>query len=127
MLESTLLVVLTLIAQSPLDSLPAAGDRAVAVTGLVEEEIVIAVDAAGVPWVSADTLDGLYQGEGFMHGQDRFFQMDLMLLRGGEMAAAGPPMLSAPNVCTSFDAWRSVPSTPCPMPIVATSRSTPTA
>ena len=96
MLESTLLVVLTLIAQSPLDSLPAAGDRAVAVTGLVEEEIVIAVDAAGVPWVSADTLDGLYQGEGFMHGQDRFFQMDLMrCYAAGEMAALlGPPMLS---------------------------------
>ena len=43
----------------PAGLLPAAGDRAVAVTGLVEEEIVIAVDAAGVPWVSADTLDGL--------------------------------------------------------------------
>ena len=42
MLESTLLVVLTLIAQSPLDSLPAAGDRAVAVTGLVEEEKSVA-------------------------------------------------------------------------------------
>ncbi len=96
MIDFTLLVVLATLGQTPQDSLPPAGDRTHAVTGLVEDEIVITLDAAGVPWVAAETLDGLYQGQGFMHGQHRFFQMDLMrCYAAGEMAALlGPPMVS---------------------------------
>ncbi len=96
MIDFTLLFVLATLAQSPQDSLPPDGDRTHAITGLVEEEIVITMDAAGVPWIAAETLDGLYQGEGFMHGQHRFFQMDLMrCYAAGEMAALlGPPMVS---------------------------------
>lgn len=96
MIESVLSVVMLVLGQTPQASLPPEGDRTVAVPGLVEQEVVLSIDAEGVPWVTADTLDGLYQGEGFLHGQHRFFQMDMMRrYAAGEIAALlGSRMLS---------------------------------
>ena len=74
--------------QSPSQSVPPSGDRTIAVSGLVEAEVTLRIDAEGVPWVVAGTMNGLCQGEGFLHGQHRFFQMDMMRrYAGGELAA----------------------------------------
>src|SRR4051812_16729045 len=41
-------------------------------------EVLIERDANGVPTVHAANADDLYRALGFLHAQDRFFQMDLM-------------------------------------------------
>ncbi len=76
-------------------SLPAlSGERHLA--GL-DAPILIERDAAGVPTIRARTRADLARGLGFVHGQDRFFQMDLM-----RRAAAGElaQLLGAPLIAT---------------------------
>jgi penicillin G amidase len=52
-------------------------------------------DAAGVPTVTALSRDDLARGLGYVHGQDRFFQMDLLRrAAAGELSALlGPSLL----------------------------------
>jgi len=54
-------------------------------------------DALGVPTISAENRSDLARGLGFAHGQDRFFQMDLLRrAAAGELSALlGPSLLSA--------------------------------
>ena len=50
-------------------------------------EVTIFRDANGVVTVSASNRADLAQGTGFAHGQDRFFQMDLLRRKGaGELS-----------------------------------------
>ncbi len=58
-------------------------------------ELTINRDSLGVPTIRAATLRDAVFGQGFVHGQDRFFQMDLLRrLVSGEMAAlVGEPAL----------------------------------
>jgi penicillin amidase len=53
-------------------------------------------DAQGVPTISAGNRADLARGLGFVHGQDRFFQMDLLRrAAAGELSALlGPSLLS---------------------------------
>ena len=53
-------------------------------------------DALGVPTISAENRSDLARGLGFVHGQDRFFQMDLLRrAAAGELSALlGPALLS---------------------------------
>ena len=48
----------------------------VAVAGL-SAPVTVRRDARGVPQVYADTADDLFRAQGFVHAQDRFFEMDL--------------------------------------------------
>ena len=62
-------------------------DGEVPVTGLVAAAS-IERDAAGIPTITARSRADLAYATGFAHGQDRFFQMDLIRRRGaGELSA----------------------------------------
>ena len=63
---------------------PVSGDLSVS---LLSAEVTIERDAAGVPTITASDRSDLAFGTGFVHGQDRFFQMDLTRRRAaGELA-----------------------------------------
>ena len=54
--------------------------------------VIITRDEAGVPTISAPDRTALAMALGFIHGQERFFQMDLLRRRGaGEIAALVGP------------------------------------
>jgi len=74
-------------------SLPAIDGR-VAMPEL-HARVTIERDAAGVPTLTATDRDDLARALGFVHGQDRFFQMDLMRrAAAGELSALlGPALL----------------------------------
>ncbi|MFP3914091.1 MAG: penicillin acylase family protein, partial [Actinomycetota bacterium] len=50
-------------------------DGSVRLPGL-ERDVTVGRDAAGVPHISADTLEDLFRAQGYVHAQDRFWQMD---------------------------------------------------
>lgn len=52
-------------------------DGEVAVAG-IDDTVTIARDANGIPLISASSRNDLAFATGFAHGQDRFFQMDLI-------------------------------------------------
>ena len=61
----------------------------------LSDPVVIRVDAHGVPTIEADDPHDVHAGLGWMHGRERFFQMDVARRSAaGELAAlAGPPMV----------------------------------
>jgi penicillin G amidase len=63
----------------------------------VSAPVRIERDALGVPTIHAETREDLLFALGFLHAQDRFFQMDLMRrVAAGEMAALlGPSVVAA--------------------------------
>lgn len=69
-------------------------DGSEAVPGLLSR-VSIERDAAGVPTLTASTREDLARGLGFVHAQDRFFQMDLQRrAAAGELSALlGPSLL----------------------------------
>jgi penicillin amidase len=69
-------------------SLPQLDGRIVAGSDGPQALLRIERDAAGVPTVRGETLDDVAYGLGFLHAQDRLFQMDLSRrLAAGELAA----------------------------------------
>ena len=61
-------------------------DGEIAVTGL-SARVGVERDAAGIPTINASNRNDLAFGIGFVHGQDRFFQMDLSRRKAaGELA-----------------------------------------
>src|SRR6185436_4324900 len=76
-------------------SLPAL-DGALALPGLTAE-VVVTRDHLGVATVQADNRADLSRALGFVHAQERFFQMDLLRRRAaGELSAlVGPAALTA--------------------------------
>lgn len=76
-------------------SLPVLDGR-VTLAGL-DAPVTIARDALGIPAVTAASRLGLARAVGFLHGQERFFQMDLQRRQpAGELAAlVGPAALNA--------------------------------
>lgn len=67
-------------------SLPRRAGEAVA-AGL-EQPVRIELDARGIPRIHAESTEDLWRAQGFLHAQDRFFQMDLMRRsQAGELAA----------------------------------------
>jgi penicillin amidase len=76
-------------------SLPALDGRTV-LPGLTAA-VSIERDAAGVPTITAQGRADLARGLGFVHGQDRYFQMDLLRrAAAGELSALlGPALLDA--------------------------------
>ncbi len=71
-------------------------DGELSLAGL-QAEVTLDRDASGVPTIRADTRRDLAFALGFVHAQDRFFQMDLQRrLAAGELAELfGPPALPA--------------------------------
>jgi penicillin amidase len=61
----------------------------------LDARIVVERDAAGVPTITAHSRADLARGLGYVHGQDRYFQMDLLRRSAaGELSALlGPSML----------------------------------
>ncbi len=74
-------------------SLPAI-DGQTAMSGLTAR-VSIERDAAGIPTITAQSRADLARGLGYVHGQDRFFQMDLLRRSAaGELSALlGPALL----------------------------------
>jgi penicillin amidase len=74
----------------------AALDGSVAIAGL-SDRVTVTRDAAGVPTVTAQNPRDLVRALGFLHAQDRYFQMDLMRrAAAGELAALlGPDVLAS--------------------------------
>jgi penicillin G amidase len=63
-------------------------DNGVVRVAALGEEIVIELDAAHVPRISAGTFADALLGQGFVHAQQRYFQMDLARrAASGELAA----------------------------------------
>jgi penicillin amidase len=64
-------------------------------SGHLQAEVVIERDAAGIPVITAANRPDLAYATGFVHGQDRYFQMDLSRRRAaGELAELfGPAAL----------------------------------
>jgi len=94
-LTAALLAVLTTAWIGLRASLPAL-DGTYPLSGLLGR-VSIARDAAGVPTISAENRNDLARGLGYAHGQDRFFQMDLLRrAAAGELSALlGPALLPA--------------------------------
>jgi len=69
-------------------------DGTAALSGL-GANVVVERDAAGVPTITAQSREDLARGLGYVHGQDRFFQMDLLRrAAAGELSALlGPALL----------------------------------
>ncbi len=62
----------------------------------IEAPVIIERDAAGIPVITARNRTDLAFATGFVHGQDRFFQMDLSRRRAaGELAALFGPIAVA--------------------------------
>ncbi len=73
-------------------SLPQREETA-ALAGL-QAEVTVAFDALGVPAIRASSRDDLAQAIGYLHAQDRFFQMDLLRREAaGELAELIGPAL----------------------------------
>ena len=71
-------------------------DGEIRLAGLTAE-VSVDRDALGVPTVRAQNREDLARALGFLHAQDRFFQMDLMRRQAaGELAEiVGPAMVEA--------------------------------
>ncbi|NBU26480.1 MAG: hypothetical protein EBS39_12890, partial [Gammaproteobacteria bacterium] len=75
-------------------SLPQLDGHAAAGEGGPRAEVVIERDAAGAPTVRGGSLADVAYGLGFLHAQDRFFQMDVSRrFAAGELAALLGPRL----------------------------------
>lgn len=83
----TILLLTTAIAYALLAaSLPRRGGQA-ELAGL-EQSVAVELDAHAVPRIRAASLEDLWRAQGFLHAQERFFQMDLMRRsQAGELAA----------------------------------------
>gem|GEM_PF-4099795 len=61
-------------------------DGTAALPGL-SANVTVARDALGIPWVRGASRADIARALGYLHAQDRFFQMDLLRRRGaGELA-----------------------------------------
>jgi penicillin G amidase len=67
--------------------------------------LVVDLDAHAVPRIHGATFDDVLRGEGYMHAQERFFQMDLLRRStAGELAALiGPRVLPLDRTQRPFD------------------------
>jgi penicillin amidase len=68
-------------------------------------------DARGVPHITADTPEDLFKAQGFVHAEDRFFEMDyrrhVTAGRLSELVGANADALAADKVIRTFG-WRRV-------------------
>ncbi|WP_149202363.1 penicillin acylase family protein [Actinotalea subterranea] len=74
-------------------------------------EVTVLRDARGVPSIYADDAEDLFRAQGFVHAQDRFFEMDyrrhVTAGRLSELVGENPEALDADKVIRTFG-WRHV-------------------
>ncbi|MGV8965535.1 MAG: penicillin acylase family protein [Cellulomonas sp.] len=74
-------------------------------------EVDVLRDARGVPQITADTSADLFRAQGFVHAQDRFFEMDyrrhVTAGRISELVGKNADALAADSVIRTFG-WRQV-------------------
>ena len=78
--------------------------------------VTVIRDERGVPNIYADTLDDLMRAQGFVHAQDRFFEMDLRrhITAGRLSEMVGEPGLETDKVIRTMG-WRRVAEAELPM------------
>ncbi|QIK84250.1 penicillin acylase family protein [Sanguibacter sp. HDW7] len=83
---------------------------AVTIDGLVGP-VTVERDARGVPYITATTSADLFRAQGYVHAQDRFFEMDyrrhVTSGRLSELVGDNPDAISADRVIRAFG-WRRV-------------------
>lgn len=97
-------------------------------TGRVElagmsAEVVVARDASGIPHLSGSTLTDLARAQGYVHAQDRFFDMDLRrhVATGTLSELVGEAGLKADRVVRTLG-WRQVAQDSLPLLVPETRR-----
>lgn len=75
----------------------------------LEAEVTVLRDARGVPQLYADTPADLFRAQGYVHAQDRFFEMDVRRhVTAGRLAElVGEPAVEADTLIRTFG-WRRV-------------------
>ncbi|KGM08841.1 penicillin acylase family protein [Cellulomonas carbonis] len=77
----------------------------------LEGEVTVLRDARGVPQLYADTAEDLFRAQGYVHAQDRFFEMDLRRHttagRLAELVGGDEAAIEADAVIRTFG-WRDV-------------------
>ncbi|QTE28956.1 penicillin acylase family protein [Pengzhenrongella sicca] len=77
----------------------------------LDAEVDVVRDDQGVPQITADTSADLFRAQGFVHAQDRFFEMDyrrhVTAGRLSELVGENEDALAADKVIRTFG-WRSV-------------------
>ena len=70
--------------------------------------VTVTRDAHGIPWIEAETQTDAYFALGFVHAQDRLFQMDIMRRTGaGRLSEImGPDMLSRDRLARALGVAR---------------------
>ena len=79
-------------------------------------EVTVVRDDRGVPDIYADTLGDLMRAQGYVHAQDRFFEMDLRrhITAGRLSEMVGEPGLETDKVIRTMG-WRRVAEAELPM------------
>lgn len=74
-------------------------------------EVTVLRDSRGVPTIEADTAEDLFRAQGYVHAQDRFFEMDyrrhVTAGRLSELVGENEDALAADKVIRTFG-WRDV-------------------
>ena len=77
----------------------------------LESEVQVLRDARGVPTLRAETAEDLFRAQGYVHAQDRFFEMDyrrhVTAGRLSELVGENEDALAADRVIRTFG-WRAV-------------------
>ncbi|MGB7818365.1 MAG: penicillin acylase family protein [Ornithinibacter sp.] len=89
------------------DSLPKTSGE-IALTGL-DAEVSVLRDESGIPHIYGDSITDLARAQGYVHAQERFFQMDLRrhITAGRLSELVGPSGLETDRVIRTMD-WRGV-------------------
>ena len=77
----------------------------------LDADVTVTRDARGVPTITATTADDLFRAQGYVHAQDRFFEMDyrrhVTAGRLSELVGENEDALAADKVIRTFG-WRRV-------------------
>lgn len=72
-------------------------------------EVTVQRDASGIPTITADSTDDLFYAEGFVHAQDRFFEMDFRRhVTAGRVAELFGPSQVGTDAFLRTLGWRKV-------------------
>jgi penicillin amidase len=72
----------------------------------LQQSVTVRYDERGVPHINAQNEPDLYRALGYVHAQDRLFQMEMVRrLAMGELAEILGPSCSTPTAC--FALWAS--------------------
>lgn len=83
-------------------------DGVVELDGL-QAEVTVQRDDRGIPTITADTTDDLFRAQGFVHAQDRFFEMDFRRhVTAGRVAEMFGPSQAGTDAFLRTLGWRDI-------------------